>query len=134
MRGSDTFSRSTADRIRLLLHRTRSSPREDQKRLREQIRDLGFYISDWSRPAEGFGPSDFDALCARARSASSRPRGRHDPYGGCSSGSSPHSAHGRFRMIGSPVAGCHLGPLGPKVRWVRPRIASGRGSAEFGLR
>lgn len=67
MKGTDSFSQASADRIRLLLNRTRSSPREDQKRLRQEIRDLGFYISDWSRPRDGFRPEDFDNLVRSGR-------------------------------------------------------------------
>lgn len=62
MKGSRRFTRSTAERIRQLLGRTRKADRPVQKHLRQQIRDLDFYISDWKRPSEGFGPDDFDAL------------------------------------------------------------------------
>lgn len=62
MKGKTRFSAATAERIRILLGRVRSSPRPAQKVLRQQIRDLGFYISDFRRPASGFTREDFDAL------------------------------------------------------------------------
>ncbi len=37
-----------------------TADRADQKRLRDELRAIGFYISDWSGP--GFAPSDFDEL------------------------------------------------------------------------
>lgn len=62
MQGQRRFRQSTADQIRVLLSRTRSSPRPQQKVYRQAIRDLGFYISDFGRPARGFGPEDFEQL------------------------------------------------------------------------
>ncbi len=61
-KGQREFSKATADRIRVLLGQTRNSDRPQQIALRGKIRDLGFYISDFNRPAEGFGPEDFDEL------------------------------------------------------------------------
>ena len=46
----------------MLLKHTRAAKPEQQKALRQQIRDLGFYISDFDRPAAGFGPDDFRDL------------------------------------------------------------------------
>jgi hypothetical protein len=62
MKGSLVFTRSAAARIRMLLAQTRAADRARQKGLRQDIRDLGFYISDFSRPASGFTPEDFDEL------------------------------------------------------------------------
>jgi hypothetical protein len=62
MKGSRVFSRSTADRIRSLLARTRAAEPPQQKALRQDIRDLRFYISDFHRPATGLAPEDFDEL------------------------------------------------------------------------
>jgi hypothetical protein len=62
MKGSRTFTRQAAKEIVVLLGRTRAASRADQKVLRQQIRDRGFYISDFNRPASGFGPDDFQDL------------------------------------------------------------------------
>ena len=68
MRSRTTFDRSTADRIRALLAKTRNARPEDQKRLRDQIRALGFYITDFPpRAGGGFTPEDFDALIRDGR-------------------------------------------------------------------
>ena len=65
MKGSRTFTRQAAEEIVVLLRQTREASRTDQKALRQRIRDRGFYISDFDRPASGFGPDDFDALVER---------------------------------------------------------------------
>ena len=62
MKGSRRFSKETADEIVRLLGRTRAARRPQQKALRQQIRDRGFYISDFNRPGSGFGPDDFREL------------------------------------------------------------------------
>ena len=48
----------------MLISKTRNAPRDQQKGLRQRIRDRGFYISDFSRPASGFRVEDFEALVA----------------------------------------------------------------------
>ena len=65
MRTSREIRPEAAARIRGFLGEVRRSPHDQQKRLRQQIRDLGFYISDFSRPDSGFTPADFDALVAQ---------------------------------------------------------------------
>lgn len=60
MRGTDRFISAQADQIRALLRKRATAERAEQKRLRDELRAIGFYISDWSRP--GMDPSDFDAL------------------------------------------------------------------------
>lgn len=67
MKGQRQFTRATADQIRSLLARTRASARPEQKVLRQKVRDLGFYISDFERPATGFGSADFDELIRTRR-------------------------------------------------------------------
>jgi hypothetical protein len=62
MKGQCHFTRAVAVKIRWLLDRTRAASRADQKVLRQEIRDLGFYISDFSRPATGFRRRDFEDL------------------------------------------------------------------------
>jgi hypothetical protein len=65
MRSKRQFTQESADSIRSLLGRTRQSERSLQKRFRAQIREIGFYISDFARPATGFRPIDFDELVRR---------------------------------------------------------------------
>lgn len=65
MRTSRTFTKETAAEIVELLSRTRAADRDQQKILRQQIRDRGFYISDFSRAASGFEPEDFHDLVRR---------------------------------------------------------------------
>ena len=62
MKGSRTFTKQAAEEIVVLLGRTRAASRADQKVLRQRIRDRGFYISDFDRPTNGFGPDDFREL------------------------------------------------------------------------
>jgi hypothetical protein len=65
VKGSRTFTRQAADEIIVLLRRTRAASRTDQKVLRQRIRDRGFYISDFNRPQDGFGPDEFEDLVRR---------------------------------------------------------------------
>lgn len=65
MKGRDCFTNDEADRIRECLGKLRRSERNQQKRLRDEIRAIGFYIDDWPRAASGFTVSDFDDLVAR---------------------------------------------------------------------
>jgi hypothetical protein len=67
VKGSDCFSRASAARIRGLLGELRVAERARQKRLRDEIRGIGFYISDWERDATGFTVSDFDELVDQGR-------------------------------------------------------------------
>jgi hypothetical protein len=62
MRTSRTFTPEAAQEIRALLLAVRRSPRAQQTRLRQQIRDRGFYISDFARPQSGFASDNFDQL------------------------------------------------------------------------
>lgn len=65
MKSSRTFTRQAAEEIIVLLGRTRAASRDGQKILRQRIRDRGFYISDFNRPALGFGPDEFRDLVRR---------------------------------------------------------------------
>ena len=64
MKGRRIFPTQVAARIRGLLEMKLQSKRDEQKRIRKQLRGLGFYISDFERPNAAFGPRDFDALVA----------------------------------------------------------------------
>ncbi len=59
MRTSHEFTAEAAQEVRRLLGETRRSDRARQKRLRAQIRRLGFYISDFGT---AFRTDDFDQL------------------------------------------------------------------------
>lgn len=65
MKGRREFTQREAERIRELLRRKKRVGTASQKRFRDRLRDIGFYITDFSyygRPADGFGIEDFDRL------------------------------------------------------------------------
>lgn len=63
MKGRDRFTVSEAERIRELLGDVRrAEPGSAQKVLRDQLRAIGFYISDWAGGSAGFTTSEFDDL------------------------------------------------------------------------
>jgi hypothetical protein len=63
MKGRDQFTVSEAKRIRELLGEVRrAEPGSAQKVLRDQLRAIGFYISDWAGGSAGFTASEFDDL------------------------------------------------------------------------
>lgn len=63
MKGRDRFTTLEAEQIRQLLDGVRrAEPGAAQKQLRDQLRALGFYISDWGGGPAGFTRSDFDEL------------------------------------------------------------------------
>ena len=65
MKGRHKFTQGEADRIRNLLRRKKRVGSASQKRFRDRLRDMGFYITDFrnlGRPASGFGVEDFDRL------------------------------------------------------------------------
>jgi hypothetical protein len=63
MKGRHRFSHEEAEQIRALLRLTRrAAPGPDQKTLRDGLREIGFYISDWRRRATGFTAADFDEI------------------------------------------------------------------------
>jgi hypothetical protein len=64
MKGSRRFTPEAGQEIRRLLVQTRQAEPARQKGLRQQIRDRGFFISDFTRPTSGFRREDFDALVA----------------------------------------------------------------------
>jgi hypothetical protein len=65
VKGSNCFTQANAARIRALLSELRVAERDRQKRIRDEIRHIGFYISDWERDATGFTVADFDDLVSR---------------------------------------------------------------------
>lgn len=68
MKGRDHFTSSEADEIRRVLRLVRKAePGTPQKLLRDQVRAIGFYISDFSGGSAGFTASGFDDLVRRGR-------------------------------------------------------------------
>jgi hypothetical protein len=66
MKGRDHFTSAEADEVRSLLKLVRKAePGTPQKLLRDQLRAIGFYISDFAGGPAGFTASDFDDLVAR---------------------------------------------------------------------
>lgn len=67
MKGRSRFTMAEATEIRAILGSVRRGGRSEQKALRCSLRSLGFYISDWSRPATGFTSTNFDDLVHAGR-------------------------------------------------------------------
>lgn len=64
-KGHTRFTPAEATKIRELLAETRRAERSSQKRLRDRMRRIGFYITDFDRSYTGFRPEDFDRLVAQ---------------------------------------------------------------------
>ena len=57
-----TFTFEETMALRLMARRLDSADDDDQKRLRDGMRGLGFYISDFEKAGSRFGLADFDRL------------------------------------------------------------------------
>lgn len=66
MKGRARFAQAEAAEIRRILRRVRVAERDEQKKLRAQLRRIGFHISDWDASGAGFTASDFDELVLRS--------------------------------------------------------------------
>ena len=64
MKGRCRFTRREADQIRILLNQKCKAPSEEQKAIRDDLRAMGFYISDFTN-SKGFTSADFDLLIER---------------------------------------------------------------------
>ena len=64
-RSRTKFTSAEAVEIRGLLAEARRAERSDQKRLRDRLRRIGFYITDFDLSFRGFGPEAFDRLIAQ---------------------------------------------------------------------
>ncbi len=63
MKGRKTFTSKEADEIRTLINKKLISDGETQKRIRNDIRDIGFYWTDfYSRGEREYDVDSFDAL------------------------------------------------------------------------
>jgi hypothetical protein len=66
VKGRSTFSEQEATELRAILAALSRARRDGDgpraKALRDSLRALPFYISDWERDRQGFEPSDFERL------------------------------------------------------------------------
>lgn len=68
MKGRDRFTSEEADKIRRVLRLVRKAePGPPQKLLRDQLRAMGFYISDFGGGPIGFTATEFDELVRSGR-------------------------------------------------------------------
>lgn len=65
MNGKKEFSAEEAEKLRALLREKEGADRTRQKSLRQRMRALCFYISDFSVDNSGFTVRDFDELVRR---------------------------------------------------------------------
>ncbi len=65
MKGRTHFTATEAEQLRDLIRRKTSAGRTEQKRIRDAMRAMGFYISDFQITHRGFDAADFDGLLAR---------------------------------------------------------------------
>jgi len=61
MKGKILFTRGETEKIRLLINRKSKASKYDQKRIRDEIRSIGFYFSDFSSK-KGYTVTDFENL------------------------------------------------------------------------
>jgi len=62
MKGKKIFTKAEADAIRILIKMKLQAPPDKQKGIRQKIRNIGFYYSDFSANKDGYTVSDFDNL------------------------------------------------------------------------
>ncbi len=62
MKGKYQFTLRQANKIKILLNQKNSAHSSKQKQFRDDIRDIGFYISDFRTTARGFNSEDFENL------------------------------------------------------------------------
>ena len=67
MQGKDTFTTQEAGQIRSLLREKGRSDRDTQKKIRRQLRDLRFYITDFDSSYSGFTIEAFENLISAGR-------------------------------------------------------------------
>ena len=65
MKGKRVFAQRETETIRQKLREVRRADRDHQRRLRKDLRAMGFYITDFSRSSRGFTAADFDSLVER---------------------------------------------------------------------
>lgn len=62
MKGRNRFTADETSQLKSYIRQKQSAPAEEQKRCRDKMRALGFYISDFQSGSEGFSDRDFDRL------------------------------------------------------------------------
>lgn len=67
MKGRTTFTESEANKIRELLRAKGQAGRSQQKTIRNSLRDIGFYITDFDNSQSGFSVADFEGLIGSGR-------------------------------------------------------------------
>ena len=65
MKGKSTFTQSQAAFIHQTLKQVRAADRDLQKKLRSELRSMGFYITDFSSSSRGFTADGFNGLIDR---------------------------------------------------------------------
>lgn len=79
MKGKKKFTSKEAAIIKVLLKEIVSSTRDRQKTIRDQMRKLGFYISDFTTSLDGFDLKSFEKLISSGRIEISDKEGRYVP-------------------------------------------------------
>ena len=67
MKGRREFKTNEADEISALLHKKVKSDSNEQKNIRNKIRSMGFYISDFDHLNRGFSDDDFKVLIEKGQ-------------------------------------------------------------------
>lgn len=67
MKGKNAFTPGEIERIKVLLDKKADARPMVQRRVREQLRRIGFYISDYDRTFASFTPTDLDDLISAGR-------------------------------------------------------------------
>jgi len=62
MKGQNIFTTSESQKIRNLIEEKVIASPNEQKAIRERIRNIGFYYSDFSPRKDGYTVSDFEKL------------------------------------------------------------------------
>jgi hypothetical protein len=75
------FSRDEAKRIKKILAELRQVDSPAQKRLRTELRSMGFYITDYTDAASGFTASEFDYYVAKGTIAVPNRNRVHQQHG-----------------------------------------------------
>jgi len=66
MKHRNTFTKDEIERIKkLLCEKSKTLGKSDQKKIRDKLRQLGFYITDYDRSGQGFSLFDFKTLLHR---------------------------------------------------------------------
>jgi hypothetical protein len=125
MKGRDRFTAAEAATIRELLRQVRrAEPGTPQKLLRDQLRAMGFYISDWDGSQAGFTGAAFDDLVSRGLVIVGDDGG---PLSGAG-GAQKQPGTGRDRDAATPSGGSGGHPIrAPGIHEVATRARSALG-------